>query len=125
MNQILFFNSYDNNLIKKYHIKKKSYYFSIFVLSLCTFCLILLYTIYNRFKTFEKHSYSNKLLSQYNINTLYSFHETQNTIQLSNDISIIGLIEIPKINITYPILSTSNENLLKISVCRFCRSTSK
>ena len=38
---------------------------------------------------------------------------------------VIGIIEIPKINISYPILSNSTENLLKISVCRFSRSSPK
>ena len=32
--------------------------------------------------------------------------------------SVIGIIEIPKINISYPILSESNDELLKIAPCR-------
>lgn len=59
------------------------------------------------------------LKDKYNITTLYSSNEPYHAIQLSNEISIIGLIEIPSLNISYPILSNSSEDLLKISVCRF------
>ena len=62
----------------------------------------------------------NMLKDKYNITTLYSNNNSnKSAIRLSNDISIIGLIEIPSINISYPILENSSENLLKISVCRF------
>lgn len=40
---------------------------------------------------------------------------------MSNDsnFSVIGIVEIPKINISYPILSNINDELLKIAPCRF------
>ena len=59
------------------------------------------------------------LKAKYNITTLYPTNNQYNAIKLSNDISIIGLIEIPKINVSYPILSSTSKSLLKISVCRF------
>lgn len=59
------------------------------------------------------------LKEKYNISTIYSTNTNYDALKLSNEISIIGLIDIPKINISYPIISNINENLLKISVCRF------
>lgn len=124
MNQILFCEPNNSSLINKFQIRKKYFYLTVFIFSLLLFFLLFIYVIYSRYKIYKSHSFSNKLLSQYNINTLYTFQTHQKTIQLSNDINIIGLIEIPKLNISYPILSNSNDNLLKISVCRFSRSSS-
>ena len=62
---------------------------------------------------------TNKKKNKYSINTLYSESSSYEAIKLSDSISIIGLIEIPKISISYPILKESNSELLKISVCRF------
>ena len=79
--------------------------------------------IFSKLEPLESaNSNSSDILNAYNISTLYSNSNNYNAIELSNDISIIGLIEIPSINISYPILSKSNEELLKISVCRFARS---
>ena len=36
-----------------------------------------------------------------------------------NNFTVIGLIEIKKININYPIISSYNNDLLKIAPCRF------
>lgn len=36
-----------------------------------------------------------------------------------NTFTVIGLIEIKKININYPIISSYNDELLKIAPCRF------
>ena len=83
-------------------------------------CAILLQ--YLLFSYISKHNQNKKMANikaSYNISSLYPSIDNYATIRLSNDISIIGLIEIPSINISYPILSNSSEDLLKISVCRF------
>ena len=122
MNQILEtkdnFYFYDNIIYKKKKIKKK--YLFVFFLSIMICVIIALYLLYSYFSKLNQNKKANILKDKYNVNTLYA-NNTNNysAIKLSNDISIIGLIEIPSINISYPILSNSNEDLLKISVCRF------
>src|SRR5699024_4019581 len=47
-------------------------------------------------------------------------NSTNGTISsVYNKLSIIGTIQIPKLNITYPIFSGYSDDLLKISPCRF------
>ncbi|MBO4815972.1 MAG: sortase [Clostridia bacterium] len=59
-------------------------------------------------------------MNSFNIETLYSSENSSyNIIELNNDFSVIGIIEIPKIKIKYPILSNVNDEFLKISACRF------
>lgn len=131
MNQILF--NYDYYYKKKLIFdKKKKIYLYIFILTIIIIIVILTYIIYNKYKIQKENLISEKLKEAYQIATMYKnpTSNSQNTsnysaIQLSNKISIIGLIEIPKINISYPILAESDENLLKISVCRFSRSIAK
>lgn len=122
MNQILEtkdnFYFYDNIISKKKKNKKK--YLFVFFLSIMICIIIVLYLFSSYFSKLNQNKKTNILKDKYNVTTLYA-NNTNNysSIKLSNDISIIGLIEIPSINISYPILSNSNEDLLKISVCRF------
>jgi len=113
MNQILFI----DNLIYK---KKKEFYLCLFFTSIIA-CISLLFTfIYSHFSIIQEIKKTNILKNKYNISTLYPSNSDCPTLKLSNNISIIGSIEIPKINISYPIIENTNENLLKISVCKFC-----
>lgn len=43
----------------------------------------------------------------------------------NSSFSVIGIINIEKLGITYPILSDINKKLLKIAPCRFYRTSSK
>lgn len=128
MNQILITKNEDNNyynylyntnafIYKK--IKNKKKYFVIFLISIIICTIILFYFLFSFFKRLNEQNETNILREKYNINTLYSTNNDYTALKLSNNISIIGLIEIPKINVSYPILSESDEDLLKISVCRF------
>lgn len=110
---------YNSNYLINKKIENKKKYLIIFLISIIICIIILIYFIFSFFKKINEQKQTNTLKEKYNINSLYSTNNGYSTLKLSNDISIIGLIEIPKINISYPILSNSNENLLKISVCRF------
>lgn len=110
---------YNSNYLINKKIENKKKYLIIFLISIIICIIILIYFIFSFFKKINEKKQTNTLKEKYNINSLYSTNNGYSTLKLSNDISIIGLIEIPKINISYPILSNSNENLLKISVCRF------
>lgn len=111
-----FFNN--NHLINK-KVKNKRNYLIVFLLSIIICIVILIYFIFTFFKKINEQNQTNLLKEKYSINSLYSTNNNYAAVKLSNNISIIGLIEIPKINISYPILSNSDEDLLKISVCRF------
>lgn len=121
MNQILetqdTYYLYKDIILTKKDIRKK--YIAIFFLSIIICIIISFYLLYSRFSKLKESQETNILKEKYNITTLYSSNNKYNAIKLSDDIKIIGLIEIPSINISYPILSNSNDKLLKISVCRF------
>lgn len=108
MNQIL------QTKLKKHlktikNILKIQFYLSIFLIIIIS--LINIFYLYNLYK---KEKYSNEILNTYNITKLYS--NIQYDINI--DSNVIGIIEIQKINIYYPIFSGCTEELLKISPCR-------
>lgn len=55
--------------------------------------------------------------SNYTVSQLNTKKSISNLDNLSS--SVIGIIEIKKLNIVYPILSEINKNFLKISPCKF------
>lgn len=113
MNQILFYkkNNYRKNL-RKFKI--------IFILSIILLVLFVLYYLYVKLNNYVQEKDSNTLLKSFNLIRLYSKDNNYTTSNKNNNnYLVIGTIEIPKINITYPILSTVNDDLLKKSVCRF------
>lgn len=121
MNQILV--TKDNNyfykdiILSKKKIKKK--YLFIFFISIIICIIILFYLLYSYFSKLNENQKTNAIKEKYQVTALYSSNNNYDSIKLSDNISIIGLIEIPSINISYPILSNSSKDLLKISVCRF------
>ena len=121
MNQILITEDksyyYKNILLKNKNIRRK--YLFIFFISIIICIILLLYVFYSYILKLNEKKKTNTIKNKYNITTLYSSNNSYNTIKLSNNIEIIGLLEIPSINISYPILSSSSEELLKISVCKF------
>lgn len=121
MNQILI--TKNDNVQSVEHLcinsKNRKNYILVFILSISFCIIILIYLLYSIFSKLNEKNTTSLLKNKYNILTLYPANNSYDTLKLSNDISIIGLIEIPKIDISYPILSNSTENLLKISVCRF------
>ena len=121
MNQILNteYNHYVYNNIPIEKRKKRKRYFFILCFSISICIMILFYLIYSFFYRMHENTKTNTLRNKYKISTLYPLNNNYSVLKLSNDISIIGLIEIPKLNVSYPILENSSEQLLKISVCRF------
>lgn len=105
-------------LRKIQNILKIQLYISVFFI-----IIIASFIFYNKLKINKKEQYSSQVLSNYNITQLYdqnfqSQHKSND--EQSTDIPyVIGIIQIPKINIYYPIFSTCSDELLKISPCRF------
>ena len=126
MNQILF--SKFNQEIQQEENKKRKKLLIVFkyqfAISILIIVVCFIYYMYNLYTIKQKETISKKLLANFNINLLYadtSGYETSSIeVEESNNSSfIIGLIEIKKLKIIYPILSEVNDDLLKIATCRF------
>lgn len=114
MNQIL------STQIEKTNTQKVFFYF-LFVISITIIvCLIIFISMYFICLN-KKEELSYKLLNSYNIHKLYANNDSKATeeIDKNNSNGVWGIIEIPKINVYYPVFSTLTEELLKISPCKF------
>lgn len=114
MNQILFKKIYNHKLIKKFK-------FQLFISLLIIFFIVIYLSLFY-INLHSKENFSNSILNTFYLQKLYSSnlysYSTLESNLLTNP-SIVGIIEIPKINIKYPIFSEVNDELLKISPCRF------
>ena len=117
MNQILVIDK--KLIINNKSFKHRKYYLLLFLISISIGMILSYYLLHCHFLRLSDIKKTNILRNKYNINTLYSSKNNYSTIEILNDVSIIGLIEIPKINVSYPIIENTNDNLLKISVCKF------
>ena len=104
---------------------KKHFYTKIFntqfFLSIIAIFIITSIFAYYKISLNHKEDFSNLLFNNYSITKLYSNHTntmSDNTSQLEPN-SIIGIIEIPTLNISYPIFNGLTDELLKTSPCRF------
>lgn len=128
MNQILQtnlkHNSKNSNLLRFKKFLNFQFYFSI------TFIIFIgVFLLFNKVKLYTKEKYSKQILNNYNITKLYSNLSTSPTStneNLGSDLGlsiensyVIGVLKIPTINVNYPIFSNYNDDLLKISLCRF------
>lgn len=117
MNQIIFSEHENVKNIKK---KNKNNFKILLYVSLILMFIITIYFSYSYFIKNEKESISKELLNTFNLERLY-LNESNTTISLNSHKKylVIGTIEIPSIKINYPILSDTNDELLKIAPCRF------
>lgn len=126
MNQILYNkDDYKSNInynlnskiVDKEH-NKSFFKFQFIVSSLLVVFVITGYFLYS-YNRNKKENISKMLIDNYSISRLYNNEQPITTYEESGTMfSVIGIIEIPKINISYPILSESNDELLKIAPCR-------
>ena len=97
-----------------------------FIISIIVLIILIGYIFYYMLYLHKKEKLSNNLIGNYNIYQLYSNYSENN---LSNNQKsgneIFGIIEIPKINIYYPVFCHLNEELLKISPCKFYGNSPK
>lgn len=129
MNQII--NEISNSEYKEKKSKNKRkilivkiiFFISIFILIF--FIIFLIFFIKNLDK---KENNSKILYNNFNLSSLYSNNENYsvNFLNQNGNISnnvinsfVIGIIEIDKLKINYPILSETSKELLQISPCRF------
>lgn len=112
MNQILLT---PNNNIKYKRFFQLELIFSILVIVLCLFYLIYLLNKGN-----ERNRTSNALLQPYSLSQLYSsINVAYEEVASYTSPFIIGTLKVPSLDITLPVISEMNDDLLKLSVCRF------
>lgn len=107
----------------KNFIKKKKYQLQFaFSTAIAFIFLFFLVCKINQYR--QKEKVSKELLDNYQLTTLYSNSPYYESSQLNSNVVVqnpfvIGMIKVDKINLNYPILSESNDDLLRISLCRF------
>lgn len=112
MNQILLtlenFNKKKNNNNKKYYYYKYIFFFCtiiiwvVFIFSFRSYCL-----------SQEDLNSSNFISDAIKLQSLYNINLSDNSTY-----PIIGRIEIPSLNINYPIFSKTTDELLKLGICK-------
>lgn len=127
MNQIL-----ENKSINLDKINKKETLYSpkilslkfLFWISIFLTIFFIIFYFFLRYNSLKKEQISKSLINNFGITTLYNTNNNYLTSRTSSVVQenspfVIGLINIDKINLTYPILSNTNEELLKIAPCYF------
>ena len=106
-----------NNAFPSQKLSKKKRFNTQFFLSIFAILIILSIFAYYKISLNKAENFSDLLINNYSITQLYS-NNTNNITKLEPD-SIIGIIKIPNLNISYPIFNELTDELLKISPCRF------
>lgn len=113
MNQILITKKYIYKSRKKRIRFKLQFYISAIL-------FIILTTVFSTltYSKSKNEEISKKLLDSFS-NSLYANYQNDIISKVNNNSFVIGIIEIEKIKLNYPILSTQSKELLEISPCRF------
>ena len=113
MNQILITKKYIYKSRKKRIRFKLQFYISAIL-------FIILTTVFSTltYSKSKNEEISKELLDSFS-NSLYANYQNDIISKVNNNYFVIGIIEIEKIKLNYPILSTQSKELLEISPCRF------
>ena len=117
MNQILITNLNNDNEQKNNKKNNRKFFKLQFAFSIIIIITTISFSIYyiNSLKSNEE--ISKNLIGNYNIYKLYA--DTQKQEKETPENNLFGIIEIPKINLYYPIFSKLTEENLKVSPCKF------
>lgn len=136
MNQILSIKNKMNNIKVEFsdeiyeipynetiHCSSKKKYFVLLIISIFILALLCFLLFLNIKKAIEQEKLSKNILNNYILTSFYQNNINSNLVSTADntykDPFVIGMICIPTIDLSYPILSESDPNLLKISLCRF------
>lgn len=126
MNQIICNSTCNLNTSIK-NFKKRNLFKLLFIILVILSIFLLIYYIFFKYDLYKYEKISQRILDNYSITTLYPDAHDYTTSKLSNkqlpnnitSSSVIGIIEIKKLDLTYPIISEMNKENLKISPCKF------
>ena len=102
--------------------KLNSHLFKVqFTISIIIIVILIGFIVYTSYSLQNKENLSNNLIGNYNIYKLYADVSSNNNdlVQDTQANNLFGIIEIPKINLYYPVFSNLSENNLKVSPCKF------
>lgn len=102
--------------------KLNSHLFKVqFTISIIIIIVLIGFIVYTSYSLQNKENLSNNLIGNYNIYKLYAdVSNNNNTLTQDTQVNnLFGIIEIPKINLYYPIFSNLSEENLKVSPCKF------
>ena len=102
--------------------KLNSHLFKVqFTISIIIIVILIGFIVYTSYSLQNKENLSNNLIGNYNIYKLYADVSSNNNdlVQDTQANNLFGIIEIPKINLYYPIFSNISEENLKVSPCKF------
>lgn len=116
MNQILYTGNIKETRKKNLKLFKLILFFSILLI-----LITISYFSFSLYKIKKEEKLASTLINTFNIESLYSDYQNYTVVKINNsdEVNIIGIIKIEKINIEYPILSTTTDELLKIAPCKF------
>lgn len=127
MNQIICTSNCDLDKVSIPNSNKKHFFQVQFFALLFIVVFAFSYYGYSRYDLKQKENFSKEIMEHLKITRLYASNSDYHATSLQNQIyfyegnafSVIGSIEIEKLNIDYPILSDLNQDLLKVAPCRF------
>ena len=94
-----------------------------FFLSIIAIIIITIVFLYYKITLNNEESFANLLINNYSITKLYSNNNNDSNKDYSNESlpadTIIGIIEIPTLNVSYTIFNGLDDELLKTSPCKF------
>ncbi len=102
--------------------KLNSHLFKVqFTISIIIIVILIGFIVYTSYSLQNKENLSNNLIGNYNIYKLYADVSSNNNdlVQDTQANNLFGIIEIPKINLYYPVFSNLSEDNLKVSPCKF------
>lgn len=102
--------------------KLNSHLFKVqFTISIIIIVILIGFIVYTSYSLQNKENLSNNLIGNYNIYKLYAAVSSNNNdlVQDTQANNLFGIIEIPKINLYYPVFSNLSEDNLKVSPCKF------
>lgn len=107
-----------NQILNTKLIKNKSKHF-IILLTISIISIVFFITLYfsYKIKLEKEENFSKSISKNYEIYRLYTI--SNNNKNIFNNSDILGTINIPKLNIEYPFFYGINDNLLRLSPCRF------
>lgn len=90
-----------------------------FTISIVIILILISVICYYLFSLHKKEKSSNNVIDNYNIYKLYSNSYLNKSYNNTSQSEFFGVIQIPKINLYYSVFSHLDENLLKVSPCKF------
>lgn len=113
-------------LVTRNEIYRKKHFFIFQLIISIIVVLAIIYFIFHHFYNISKQEkLSNQIMNNYSLSRLYA-NISNNSLEsenAENSNELFGIIEIPKINLSYPVFNNLTEELLKISPCKFYGST--